>query len=229
MFVGIYLVTVYDPSTMVNDGFHDLVDVIIIPEGTILNPGRPATLSTRTHLLGTVMDLLSGLLGQQTAEIMTAGGFSDSPHFMYSGFREDGTYFLLYQIGFGGIPARPVGDVMDGHCLWPGTKSVPNEFLELNYPLRIEEYSTVPDSEGAGFYRGGNAQRIHYLCLEDAQSLSTTTDGSRTHGAYLVATREPEATKRLSAVVKARKVHGGSGSVQKWTTLKSAQVTSWST
>jgi len=100
---------------------------------------------------------------------MTAGGFSDSPHFMYSGFRENGKWFQLYQIGFGGIPARPHGDGMDGHCLWPAMKSVPNEFLELYYPLRIEEYNTVTDSGGPGVYRGGNAQRIFYRFLEEGE------------------------------------------------------------
>src|SRR6266536_2295955 len=80
MFVGIYLIVVYDPNTVVNDGFHDLVD-LYIPKGTILNPVRPAALSTRTHLLGRVLDLLSGLIGQKDPTFMTAGGFSDSPHF----------------------------------------------------------------------------------------------------------------------------------------------------
>ena len=36
-------------------------------------------------MLGRLMDLLSGLLGQKAPEFMTAAGFSDSPHFMYSG------------------------------------------------------------------------------------------------------------------------------------------------
>lgn len=45
-------------------------------------------------------------------------------------------------------------------------KSVPNEFLELYYPLRIEQYNTVTDSGGAGLFRGGNAQRIFYRFLE---------------------------------------------------------------
>ncbi|KAK7033013.1 putative hydantoin utilization protein [Favolaschia claudopus] len=166
LFIGIYLVTVYDPRCVVNDGFHDLVD-LHIPEGTLLNPLRPAALSTRTHLLGRVMDVLTGLLGQKAPEFMTAGGFSDSPHFMYSGFRENGEWFQLYQIGFGGIPARPTGDGMDGHCLWPAMKSVPNEFLELYLPLRIEKYNTVTDSGGPGLYRGGNGQRIFYRFLEE--------------------------------------------------------------
>ena len=187
MFLGIYLITVYDPNTVVNDGFHDLMDVYI-PEGTLLNPVRPAALSTRTHLLGRLLDLLSGLIGQKAPEFMTAAGFSDSPHFMYSGyvqivsanphrsmltcssasrFKENGEWFQLYQIGFGGIPARPMGDGIDGHCLWPAMKSVPNEFLEHYYPLRIEEYNTVTDSGGPGFYRGGNGQRIFYRFLEE--------------------------------------------------------------
>lgn len=58
---------------------------------------------------------------------------------------------------------------MDGHCLWPAMKSVPNEFLELYYPLRIEEYNCVTDSGGAGLFRGGNAQRIFYKFLEEGE------------------------------------------------------------
>jgi 5-oxoprolinase (ATP-hydrolysing) len=47
--------------------------------------------------------------------------------------------------------------------------SVPMEFLELYYPLRIEAYHTVPDSGGPGLYRGGNAQRIRYRFLEEGE------------------------------------------------------------
>ena len=84
MFFGFYLIAVYDPGNLVNDGFHELADVHI-PLGCLLNPIRPAALSCRTHLLGRVLDLIAGLLGQKAPEFMTAGGFSDSPHFMFSG------------------------------------------------------------------------------------------------------------------------------------------------
>ena len=103
MFVGIYLLAVYDPSVVANDGFHDLVDVVI-PVGSLLNPIRPAALSCRTHFLGRLMDVLSALLGQKAPEFMTAAGFSDSPHFMYSGYRPEGDWFQLYWIGFGMCP-----------------------------------------------------------------------------------------------------------------------------
>lgn len=69
---------------MANDGFQDLMDVHI-PEGSLLKPIRPAALSCRTHVVARLLDLLSGLLGQKAPQFMTAAGFSDSPHFMYSG------------------------------------------------------------------------------------------------------------------------------------------------
>ena len=48
-------------------------------------------------------------------------------------------------------------------------KAIPNEFLELYYPLRIEVFDTVADSGGPGLYRGGNAQRIFWHFLEDGE------------------------------------------------------------
>ena len=168
MFVGVYLLVVYDSSVVANDGFHDLIDVYI-PEGSLLRPIRPAALSCRTHFLARLMDVLCALLGQKSPEFMTAAGFSDSPHFMYSGHRQNGEWFQLYWIGFGGIPGRPIGDGPDGHCLWPAMKAVPNEFLELYYPLRIEVFNTVADSGGPGLYRGGNAQRIFWRFLEEGK------------------------------------------------------------
>ena len=84
MLFGYYLITVHDPGNVVNDGFHELIDVHI-PVGSILHPARPAALSCRTHLLGRTFDVIAGLLGQKNPSFMTAAGFSDSPHLMYSG------------------------------------------------------------------------------------------------------------------------------------------------
>ncbi|MEM8756083.1 MAG: hydantoinase B/oxoprolinase family protein, partial [Pseudomonadota bacterium] len=93
-------------------------------------------------------------------------GFSDSPHFMYSGFGADGEWYQLFQIGVGGIPGRPAGDGPDGHSLWPAFTNVPNEFLEAYVPLRIRTYATIPDSGGAGLHRGGNGITIAYEMME---------------------------------------------------------------
>ncbi|MFN6979623.1 MAG: hydantoinase B/oxoprolinase family protein, partial [Gemmobacter sp.] len=136
MFFGAFTINLFDPQILFNDGFYDLVDVRI-PDGCILRPKKPAALSCRTHMLGRIFDLMGGLLGQGAPDALNAAGFSDSPHFMYSGFGQDGKWFQLFQIGFGGVPGRPAGDGPDGHSMWPAFTNVPNEFLEAYFPLRI--------------------------------------------------------------------------------------------
>jgi N-methylhydantoinase B len=164
MFFGIYMIMVFDPQILFNDGFYDLIDVRI-PEGSLLKPKFPAALSGRTHALGRIFDILGGLLGQKTPEFLNAAGFSSSPHLFYSGNDKKGDWFQLFQIGFGGIPGRPMGDGPDGHSLWPGFTNVPNEFLERYFPLIIERYETEPDSGGAGLHRGGNGIHMTYRFL----------------------------------------------------------------
>lgn len=168
MFLGAFFINLFDPQILFNDGFYDLVEVHI-PEGTILKPRRPAALSCRTHLLGRIFDVMGGLLGQGAPEALNAAGFSDSPHLMYSGFDKNGDWFQLFQIGFGGIPGRPAGDGPDGHSLWPAFTNVPNEYLESYFPLRIVEYSTIPDSGGPGLHRGGNGVCVAYQFLEPGE------------------------------------------------------------
>ena len=169
MFFGSFTINVVDPQIVFNDGFYDLVDVRI-PEGTLLKPKYPAALSGRTHALGRIFDILGALLGMGAPEMMlNAAGFSDSPHLFYSGYDKKGEWFQLFQIGFGGVPGRPVGDGPDGHSLWPGFTNVPNEFIESYFPLRIERYETIPDSGGAGLHRGGNGLSVAYRFLADGQ------------------------------------------------------------
>ncbi len=165
MFAGVFLIMVFDPQIMFNDGFYDLMEVHI-PEGSLLKPKAPAALSCRNHALGRIFDVLGGLFGQGNPDFLNAAGFSDSPHILYSGYDKNDEWFQLYQIGFGGIPGRPAGDGPDGHSLWPSFLNVPNEFLESHYPLRIDTFETIPDSGGAGLHRGGNGLRVAYHFLE---------------------------------------------------------------
>ncbi len=88
---------------------------------------------------------------------------------MYSGYDRNGEWYQLYQIGFGGVPGRPIGDGLDGHSLWPNFTNVPNEFLESYFPLRIDCYETIADSGGPGLHRGGNALRMGYRFLEPGE------------------------------------------------------------
>jgi N-methylhydantoinase B len=178
MFFGIYVITVADPQILWNDGFYPLIDVTI-PEDSFWKPRHPAALNARNHGIGRVFDLFGGLLGQTNPEILNAAGFSSSPHFMYSGHYtpgpQEGEWFQLYSIGFGGVPGRPVGDGPDGHSLWPSFVNIPCEYLESYYPLRIERWETIADSGGAGLHRGGNGVDVAY-CFEEPGTIAIHDD-----------------------------------------------------
>ena len=60
----------------------------------------------------------------------------------------------------GGMGARPDRDGKDGVQVHiTNTSNLPVEAIEAEYPLRVEEYSFVEDSGGAGRFRGGTGLR----------------------------------------------------------------------
>lgn len=162
MFCAQFMVNMFDPDILLNDGFFPLLE-IRIPEGSLLKPIKPAALNGRTHAMGRIFDIISGLFGTSNPDYLCAAGFSSSPHFMFSGHDEKRKWFLLMQIGFGGVPGKPFGDGLDGHSLWPKFKNIPNEYLEAYFPIRIERFESIPDSGGAGKHRGGNGMRTEYV------------------------------------------------------------------
>ena len=165
MFIGVYMIMVFDPQILFNDGFYDIIHVTL-PKGSILHPDFPAALGSRTHALARQFDVLGGALSRNAPEMATAAGYGSSPHFLYSGKDAEGRPFQLMEILYGGIPGRPVGDGMDGHSWWPLFENIPSEYLESYYPMRIEGYRSIPDTGGAGLHRGGNGVEKVYRLLE---------------------------------------------------------------
>ncbi len=168
MFIGIYLIMVFDPQILFNDGFYPLLHVVI-PDGCLLHPKFPAALGCRTHALTRLFDVLGGALARKSPEHTTAAGYGTSPYMLYSGWDRKGDFYYLMEIPYGGIPGRPIGDGMDGHSWWPLFENIPTEYLEAYYPVRIDGYTTVTDSGGAGFHRGGNGIEKRYLYLEPGE------------------------------------------------------------
>lgn len=168
MFIGIYLIMVNDPQILFNDGFYPLLH-IVLPEGCLLRPRFPSALGCRTHALARLFDVLGGALLKQAPELNAASGYGTSPYMLYSGWDNKGDFFYSMEILYGGIPGRPVGDGMDGHSWWPLFENIPTEYLEAYYPMRIDGYTTVVDTGGAGYNRGGNGVEKRYVYLEPGE------------------------------------------------------------
>ena len=168
MVIGVYLIMVFDPDILFNEGFYDLLDVRV-PEGSLLKPRYPAPLGNRVHTLSRWIEVIAGALGRQVPETAAAAGYGSSPHMIFSGTDSNGEPFGLVEILMGGIPARPAGDGMDGHSWFPQLENTPSEYQEIYYPLVIEANGLVPDSGGAGFHRGGCGVRKVFRFLEPGE------------------------------------------------------------
>jgi N-methylhydantoinase B len=164
MFVGIYLIMAFDPEILFNDGFSDLIDVVL-PEGTIVKPTFPAPLGLLNITLARQLDVVQGVLAACAPAYAAGAGYGSSPAMTYSGADAAGEYFQLSEISYGGLPGRPRGDGLDGHSWWPLFTSIPVEYIESYYPVVVERYRSIPDSGGAGRHRGGNGVEKVYRFL----------------------------------------------------------------
>ncbi|QLD85198.1 hydantoinase B/oxoprolinase family protein [Natronomonas halophila] len=166
MFTGVFLIMAFDPLLTFNDGYYDLFEVTL-PEGTVVQPEYPAALGNRLPMMARQFDVLQATFSKLIDGFSVAGSYGTSPNLVYAGTDSEGNDFQMLEILYGGIPARPGGDGLDGHSWWPLFRTVPAEYQEAYYPLTIDEYSTRADTGGAGTFRGGHGITKVYTFEED--------------------------------------------------------------
>ncbi len=166
MFAGVFLIMAFAPDLVFNDGYYDLIEVTI-PDGCALRPRFPAPLGNRLSLMARQFDVVDAVFSKALEQFAVTGGYGTSPNFVYSGTDKNGNDYQILEILYGGIPARPFADGLDGHSWWPLFKAVPTEYLEKYYPLRVLRYEARPDSGGAGYHRGGHGVAKTYEFLAD--------------------------------------------------------------
>ncbi|MFC5972150.1 hydantoinase B/oxoprolinase family protein [Halomarina salina] len=166
MFTGVFLIMAFDPLLTFNDGYYDLFEVTL-PEGTVVQPEYPAALGNRLPMMARQFDVLQATFSKLIDQFSVAGSYGTSPNLVYAGTDSDGNQFQMLEILYGGIPARPGGDGLDGHSWWPLFRTVPAEYQEAYYPLTIDEYSTREDTGGPGEFRGGHGITKVYTFEED--------------------------------------------------------------
>lgn len=166
MFTGVFLIMAFDPLLTFNDGYYDLFEVTL-PEGSVVQPEFPAALGNRLPMMARQFDVLQATFSKLIDGFSVAGSYGTSPNLVYAGTDSEGNDFQMLEILYGGIPARPGGDGLDGHSWWPQFRTVPAEYQEAYYPLSIDEYSTRTDTGGAGTFRGGHGITKVYTFEED--------------------------------------------------------------
>ena len=141
---------------------------VIAPEGSILNPVMPAASGMRGVVGFRLSDALFGTLAQIVPQKVPAAGEGGNSLIIIGGYSKDRRPFVMFDLMAGTWGARPIKDGNDG-LTNPGSviSNIPAELMELEHPVRLEQYSLVRDSGGAGKYRGGLAVARAWRFLGD--------------------------------------------------------------
>lgn len=158
-----------DPATPRNEGSYRSI-TITAPEGSILNPIQPAACNAR-HVTA---HMLAGALYKCLAQIVpdkviAESGTAPALRSVYSGIDRHGNRFSQVLFGSGGMGASASSD---GHSCTPfpsNTGSGSIEALERAAPLIVWRKELVPDSGGAGQFRGGLGQVIEVEVVSDRE------------------------------------------------------------
>lgn len=153
MFLAMSLVR-HDPSFSLNAGASNVVDNVILRDGSILAPRFPAPIGSRGITLRKLGEAVLGLVAQLSNGESPASSAAYDLYVLRS-HDERTDHMTLVTDGLGvGCGAKPFGDGADA-IYGPSQRNFPCEYMELNYPIRLEHYGINPDSGGPGRYRGG--------------------------------------------------------------------------
>ena len=130
---------------------------VVTKPGTVTHVVMPGASSMRGVTGYRLSDVMNGALAQLVPHRVPAAGEGGSTLAFFAG-QVAGEPFLYSEIVVGTWGGRPIADGNDG--LANPCASIANisiEVAESNWPILIERYGLVPDSGGAGRFRGGLA------------------------------------------------------------------------
>lgn len=168
-----------EPSTSNAEGFFAPID-ITAPEGSVVNCTRPIATDARHITYTHVEDCLIQALGQAIpGKAVTESAGLQLINFQ--GTDANGDQFIGVNAGFGPFPARATKDGMGAVDFPYNGKNVPIEIFEQYVPIRVEENSLVPDTEGAGKFRSAPANRMVFRNLLDKNINISVTSNKDDH------------------------------------------------
>lgn len=144
------------PDIPMNDGVFRPIEVYV-PEGSLLNPRRPAAVSAgnvETSMRNA--DLVLAALGSLAPERVPAQSGGSMNNVMMGGTDASGRSWAFYETNGCGMGARPDADGVDAiQAHMTNTLNTPIEVVERTFPLRVTRYEFADATAGAGKFRGG--------------------------------------------------------------------------
>jgi len=146
------------------------------PEASVLNPVLPAACAGRALTGYRVVDTMFGALAQIVPDRVPAAGEGGNTVISLGGSVNRTPFIIVDMIcgAWGGRPDRDGVEAVTNPS--QNLSNTPVEVMERQHPVRIEEYALIPDSCGAGKWRGGLGIARSYRLLTDTATLQLRSD-----------------------------------------------------
>jgi N-methylhydantoinase B len=178
-----------------NDGVFRPIRVIA-PERTIMHGKLPAACAARGLTGFRAVDCAFGALGQLYPDRVYAASDGGNTGVTIGGYDKALRPFIYVDFLSGCWGARPWADGLDGNTsMFANMASFSVEVIEAENPLEVLDYEFVPDTGGAGKFRGGMSQRKTWRMLADEGILQVRAD-RQTHRPYGLQGGQPGASGR---------------------------------
>ena len=166
-----------------NDGVFRVISVIA-PAGTIMNALPPAACAARGLTGFRATDCAFGALAKLYPDRVFAAGDGGNTGITVGGYDRDRKGFIYVDFLSGAWGARPWADGLEGNTtMFANMASFSVEVIEAENPLEVLDYGFVPDTGGAGRFRGGAAMRRTWRMLAEEGILQVRAD-RQTHRPY---------------------------------------------
>jgi N-methylhydantoinase B len=166
-----------------NDGVFRPIKVIA-PPGTITNGKLPAACAARGLTGFRGVDCCFGALAQLYPDRVYAASDGGNTGITIGGYDKELRPFIYVDFLSGCWGGRPWADGLDGNTsMFANMASFSVEVIEAENPLEVLDYEFVPDTGGAGKFRGGMSQRKTWRMLADEGILQVRAD-RQTHRPY---------------------------------------------
>ncbi|HET6183455.1 MAG TPA: hydantoinase B/oxoprolinase family protein [Acetobacteraceae bacterium] len=178
-----------------NDGVFRAISVIG-PPGTITNALPPAACAARGLTGFRCADTAFGALAMLYPDRVFAASDGGNTGVTVGGYDAARRPFIYVDFLSSAWGARPWADGLEGNTtMFANMASFSVEMIEAEYPLEVLDNNFIPDTGGAGKYRGGVATRRTWRMLADEGILQVRAD-RQTHRPYGLAGGGPGAAGR---------------------------------
>lgn len=149
---------------------------LTVREGSFFNPKFPAPSGGRPILQIRIFDTINGALAQALPH-RAMGAFSHWSNPNLGGIDDrTGKPFVMYDVSLAGYGGQQGKDGVEGMSPVMNCSNIPVEVHETHSPVRIRRFGFIPDTGGAGQWRGGCGIRKDIELLNSTAVLSHLGD-----------------------------------------------------